>query len=133
MRSPSRSGRETLGGLPVIDRPDRLGRVAERGVVAVHLDHRQQRGERLLERQQVAQLLLDDVADHRLGLRAEHVEGVGRDVVVRRGLQRQQPHLRTVAVRDDDLVARGHGGDALGRDPDVGPLVLRGHRLPALQ
>ena len=34
---------------------------------------------------------------------------------------------------DDDLVARGHRGDALGSRPDVGPLILRGHRLPALQ
>jgi hypothetical protein len=60
--------------------------VAERGVVAVHLDHGQQGGEWLLAGQQVAQLLLDDVADHRLGLSAEHVERVGRNVGVRRGL-----------------------------------------------
>ena len=106
---PTAGGLEALRGLPVVDRPDRLGGVAERRVVAVHLDHRQQRGERLLGGQQVAEFLLDDVADHRLGLRAEHVERVRRNVVVCRGLQRQQADLRTVAVRDDDLVA---GGDA---------------------
>ena len=127
------AGCEALRGRPVVDRADRLGGVVERGVVAVDLDHGQERGERLLGRQQVAELLLDDVADHRLGLGAEHVERVRRDVVVRRRLQRQQPDLGPVAVRDDDLVAGDDGGDALGGDPDVRPLVLGGHRLTALQ
>ena len=67
---------EALGGFPVVDRADRLGGVVERGVVAVDLDHRQQGGELLLGRQQVAEFLFDDVADHRLGLGAEHVERV---------------------------------------------------------
>ena len=45
----------------------------------------------------------------------------------------QEPHLRAVAVGDDDLIAGGDRRDAFGRQPDVGPLVLRCHRLPALQ
>ena len=94
---------------------------------------RQHGRERLLEGQQVAQLLFDDVADHALGLRAQHVERIRVDGVVGRGLQRQQPDLRPVAVRDDELVAGGDRRDPFGRRPDVGPLVLRRHRFAAPQ
>ena len=62
------------------------------------------RRERLLERQQVAQLLLDEVADHALRLGTQHVERVGLDLLVAAALQRQQAHLGAVAVRDDQLV-----------------------------
>ena len=51
-----------------IDRADELGRLGERGIVRVHLRHGEHRGERLLEGQQVAQFLLDQVTDHALGL-----------------------------------------------------------------
>ena len=68
----------------LVDRADELGRVGERRVVRVDLDHREDARERLLERQQVAQLLLDHVADHPLGLGAEDVERVGLDLLVRR-------------------------------------------------
>ena len=88
----------------VVDRPDELRRVAEGRVVGVDLDHRQDRRERQLERQQVAELLLDEVADHPLRLGAEHVEGIGLDVLVGLALERQQPDLRAVAVGDDQLV-----------------------------
>ena len=103
------------------------------GSSAIHLDHRQDRRQLLLGGQQVAEFLLDDVADHRLGLGTEYVERVRRDVVVGRRLQCQQPDLRAVAVGDDDLVAGCDRGDAFGCRPDVGPLVLRGHGLPAPQ
>ena len=116
-----------------VDRADGLGRVAECRVFRVDLDHRQQRGQGLFERQQVAKFLFDDVTDHRLGLGAEHVERIRRHRVIRGVLQGQQPDLRAVAVGDDDLVARRHCRDTLGGHPDVGPLILRGHRLPTLQ
>ena len=93
--------------------------MGESGVVAVHLDHRQQRGEWLLCGQQVAEFLFDDVTDHRLGPSAEHIQWVRRNVVVRRRLQCQQAYLRAVAVRHDDLVARGDGGDALRRHTEL--------------
>lgn len=59
------------------------------------------------------QLLLDDVADHPLRLRAEYVERVGRDVLVREILQREKSHLRPVAVGDDDLVLAGQARQGL--------------------
>src|SRR6185295_1551440 len=74
---------EPFGLLLRVDRSDRLRRVAERGVVALDLDLRQQRREALFERQLVAELLLDQVADHPLGLRAEHVERIRVDFGVR--------------------------------------------------
>ena len=83
--------------------------------------------------QQVADLLLDEVADHALGLGAEDVERIGLDVLVGRALQGEQADLRTVAVGDDELVLARDPGEGLGRDPDVGPLMPGGHRLAPLQ
>ncbi len=104
----------------VVDRTDELGRILEAGIVRIDLDHRQQRGERHLERQQVAELLLDHVADHALGLRAEHVERIGLVRLVRGALQRQQADLRAVAVADDQLVLlRRRGASACAAIADV--------------
>ena len=102
-------------------------------VVGVDLDHRQHRRERFVEGQQVAQLLLDEVADHALRLCAEDVERVRLDLLVRRALQSEQAYLRAVAVRDDQLVLERERGQRLGGDPDVGALVLGGHRLAAAE
>ena len=89
---------------------------AERRIVAIDLDHRQDGRERHLEGQQVAEFLLDHVADHALGLRAEHVERIGLVGFVCASLQGQQPDLRAIAVCDDELVARMNRGQRLGRD-----------------
>ena len=68
--------------------------------------------ERHLERQQVAELLLDHVADHAFGLSAEHVQRVSLARLVRGALQRQQPDLRAVAVADDELMLLAIGASA---------------------
>jgi hypothetical protein len=57
-----------------------------------------------LERKLVSELLLDDVADHPFRLCAEHVQRIGVDRRVCGSLKREQPDLRPVAVRDDELV-----------------------------
>ena len=49
---------------------------ANAGSSPIDLDQRQQRGEALLERELVSELLLDQVADHPLGLGAEQVERI---------------------------------------------------------
>ena len=103
------------------------------GSSRIDLDHRQQRREGALERQQVAELLLDHVADHAFGLRAEHVERIGLDLLVRGALQREQPDLRAVAVADDELMLGGHRRERVGGDPHVGALVFGGHRFAAPQ
>ena len=59
LEGPAAVGRELVGLVGGVQRPDRLGRVGERRIVGVDLDHREQRRERLLERQPVAELLLD--------------------------------------------------------------------------
>ena len=96
----------------VVDGTDELGRILERRVVRVDLDHRQQARERHLDGQQVAQLLLEEIADHALGLAPSMSSGYGLDGVVGGRLQRQQPHLRPVAVRQDQLVLRASGASA---------------------
>jgi hypothetical protein len=60
-----------IGVVLRIDRADRLRRVRERRISSVDLDERQQRRKPDVLRQLVAELLLQDVADHALGLRAE--------------------------------------------------------------
>jgi hypothetical protein len=71
-----------------VDRADELCRVVERRVRRVDLSHAEDRGDRLFERQQVAQLLLDQVADHPVGLRPQDVERIGRHLVEGGRLQR---------------------------------------------
>ena len=95
--------------------------------------HRQDRRERRVRRHHVAELLLEDVADHALGLRAEDVERVRLDLRVRRRLQRQQADLRAVAVGEHQLVLLRDGGQRRRGGADVDALVLGGHRLAALE
>ena len=122
---------QTVGVRFVVNGADELGRVLERRIAGIDLDHGQQGRERPLEREQVAQLLLDHVADHALGLGPEHVERVGLDLGVGGLLQRQQPHLRPIAMADDELMLLGDRGQRLARDAHVLALVLGSHRLPA--
>ena len=96
-----------------VDRPDELGRVREGRVVRIDLDHREDRRKRDLEGKEVAELLLDEVADHALRLGAEDVERVRVDLGVGRALQGEQPDLGAVAVRDDELVITCHAGESL--------------------
>ena len=105
---------------------------ANAGSARVHEHLRQQRGD-LAVRQLVAERLLEQVADHALALRAEHVEGVGRDLGVGGGLQCEQAHLGPVAVRDDQLVLTGQLGEAASGFRDVAALKLRLRRLAASQ
>ena len=132
LNSQPRSERSASASRRRIDRADRLARIGERRVVGVDLDHREQRGQRALERQPIAELLLDQVADHALGLGAEHVERIHRDRLVRAALEREKPDLRTVAVRDHELVRQRDRSEVLARDRHVRPLVLDRHRLTAV-
>ena len=112
---------------------DGLGGVLEGGVVRVDLDHGEDGGEGLLEGEDVAELLLDHVSDHAFGLSAEDVEGIGLDQIVSLPLEGEEPHLGSVAVRDDELMVAGEGSERLGRDADIPPLVLGGHGLTTPQ
>jgi hypothetical protein len=116
-----------------VDRADELRRFIERRVVAIDLDHREDRGERDLRREEVSQLLLDQVPDHPLRLRPEDVERIRLDVLVGGCLEGEQPDLRTVAVGQHHLVVLGHWSDRPGRGPDVVALHVDGHRFTALE
>ena len=99
------------------------------GSCGIDLDHREERGERPLEGEQVAQFLLDHVADHPLGLGTEHVEGICLHLLVRGALQGEQSDLRAVAVANHQLMLIGDRRQRFGGDADVATLVLGGHRL----
>ena len=107
LEHPAFLGRDGVRLLFVVDGPDELGGVGERRIRRVDLHHGQHGGERLLEGQEIAQFLLDHVADHALGLGAEDVERVCFHLLVGGRLEGQQPDLRPVAVRDDQLVWLG--------------------------
>ena len=128
---PTALGHELVGLRRGVERADRLRRVAERGIGGIDLDHREQRRERLLGRQPVAELLLDQVADHPLRLRAQHVERRVRHLFVSRLLEREQADLRAVPVRDHEVVVLGDGREPIARDADVRTLVLDRHGLAA--
>ena len=100
-------------------------------VGGVDFDLGEQGGEGHLDRQQVAQLLFDHIADHAFGFGAEHVQRVGVLGIVGIALQGQQAHLRAVAVGHHQLVAGGDLGDLFTGDAHVVALVLGGHGFAA--
>jgi hypothetical protein len=121
------------GGRLVIDRADELRRIGEGRVVGVDFGHRQQRCQGLVLGEEIAQLLLDQIADHPVGLRPEQVERVGRHTRQSRRLQRKQPDLGAVAVGDDELVIAGQRSEGEGGGVDVRALVLGRRRLAPTQ
>jgi hypothetical protein len=104
--------------------------VAEGGIVGVDDDLRQQGRDRAAG-EGVAQLLLEQVADHPLALGSEHVERVGGDLGVGERLEGEQPHLRAVPVRDHELVLPPERRQRLHRTHDVAALDVGLQRLPA--
>ncbi len=129
---PVEFGGKPEGFLVAVDRADRLGRVLEGGVVSVD-DHLGEDGDDVAPGQHVLELLLEHIADHALALGPEHVERVGRDVHVGGRLQREQPHLRPVAVRHDEVVVGGELGDCRDRLVRMRALGRCGRRLAAAQ
>ena len=81
----------------------------ERGIGRVDHGLGQQRSDVTLGKR-VAELLLEQVADHALALGAEHVERVAAHVGIRLVLQREQTDLRSVAVRHHEPVLAGDRG-----------------------
>ena len=77
--------------------------------------------------------LVEEIADHPLGLGPEHIERVRPHVRVGLGLEGEEAHLRAVAVRDDEAMRGVERRDCLRRVADVG-LLMRGlGRLAAAQ
>ncbi len=111
-----------------INRADKLGRVGERRILGVDL-HLGQQGGDVAARHQVLQLLDQHVADHALGLGAQHIQGIGGDLGVSAVLQGQQADLRAVAVHQHHVVILGDTGDGLGGGGDVLALDIRFKRL----
>ncbi len=111
---------QRLRAVGVVDRTDRLRRALERGIERVDDRLRDERRHRSLA-EHVAELALEQVTDHPLALRAEHVERVGPHVAERLALQREQTDLRAVPVRDDELMLAGQ----LGEDAAATSFTLR--------
>jgi hypothetical protein len=119
-------------GRRVVHRADRLGGRPERGIRGIHHDLGEDRREPV-RREVGTELLLEDVADHPLGLRVEHVERVRRGLGARLVLEGEQPHLRAVPVRDDELVVAGDLGERFGGDLGVRALHGSVERFAPLQ
>jgi len=106
--------------------------VRERGIVGGN-DDLGQESRALDVGQRIAQLLLEDVADHAFALGVEDVEWPGCRRV--RGLvpEREQANLWAVAVGQDDRVLTRDVSDDRGRAGGVGALAHRLERLTAAQ
>jgi hypothetical protein len=52
--------------------------------------------------------LFQEIPDHALRLGAQHVEGIRLDFGVRRGLERQETYLWSIAMRKDQFVLAGN-------------------------
>ena len=124
---------QPVGFFFLIHRADKLGRVLEGRVVRIDFDHGQDGGKRHFEGQQVAHLLLDHIADHSLCLRPQHIQRISLDIFVGRSLERQQTYLRTIAVRQHELVLLGNRRQGLRCNSDIGALDIVGHRLATLE
>jgi len=113
-----------LGLLPGEEGPDGLGGVGESRIPGIHLHHREDRGQRLIEGELVAELLLDDVSDHPFGLGAQDVQRRGlRGLGVGHRLEGEEADLRPVAVGDDQLGPTGQrrwGRSAATRTSEAG-------------
>ena len=124
---------ELAGLLLGVDGPDQFGRAGERRVGRADQGLADQAGD-LAAGQRVLQRPDEPVADHSLGLRAEHIERVGMGQGrVAGALQRQQADLRAVAVGDDQFVLAGQRGERGNRFEDVLFLDLGFRRLPPFQ
>ncbi len=124
---------EALGFFPGVLGTDGLRRILEGRIVRVDLHLGEDSRERHVLGQYVAQLLLDHVTDHPFGFGAENVQRVRLDSRERGRLEGEQPHLRSVAVSDDEAVVARQRGQRPGRHLDVRALVLFGERLPPLE
>jgi len=80
---------QTLCLFVAVDRADRFARRLEGRILRIHFDLGQQGGEGHLEWQHIAQLLLDDVADHALGFGPQDVQRIAGYVLVGGPLQGQ--------------------------------------------
>ena len=119
----------------LVEGPDRFRRVLERRVVGVDARQRQHRRDRALHaalEEHVADRDLQEVADLPLALGSADIErhGVhppGRGLL----LEEDTADLRAVAVRDDDLPARGRDvGDPLRSGPRGAVHLLERVLLP---
>ena len=107
-----------------VDRSDELGRILEGRIGRVDDRAGDQRGDGPVVAEPIAQLLLDHVPQHPLGLCPEDVKGILTHFVVRGRLQREQPDLRTVAVGHDEVVLLGDLGKRNAGFGDRGALVV---------
>ena len=116
-----------------VDRADRLVGRLERRIVAIDHRLRQQRCHRAVRRQQLRQLLLDQIADHALGLGAEHIQRPRFAHRRLHGLQRQQADLRAVAMRDHQGVPADEGRQCHCGVVHMRALLHHGRELAPLQ
>jgi len=123
---------ERAGARLRVDGADRLRGRREGGIVGGDDDLREDGRDRPAG-ERVAEGLLDQVSDPALALGPEHVERGRRHLVVGVRLEREQPHLRAVPVREHELAAPGDSAKRAHGPFDVLALGLRRRWLAAAQ
>ena len=107
--------------------------MTEGRILRVDTDLGQKRRQQRPVGKQIAEFLLDHIADHPFAFSAEDIERISAVLRPGGGLQGKQADLGAITMGDDNLMARA---DQLGkrcrRVADVGPLRVGCHELTAL-
>ena len=122
--------RQSFCGRLFIDGTDGFDRRPEGRIGRIHQSLCQQRHDLGAGRQRIAQRQFDGIADPALAFRVQHIHRQSPVRGTGGGLQCQQPHLRTIAMGDDQLMAlRGEFRQNPRRQADVMLLGAGGERL----
>lgn len=100
-------------------------------ILRIHLGLREHGGNRGRLRNEVDELLLDQVTDHANGFSTEHIKRVHRNFLVRVVLECNETDLRAVAMRDHKFVAFVGLCDLFACDAHVGLLNVAAHGFAA--
>ena len=98
-----------VGLLPGVNGPDELRGISKCRIRRIDFDHGEDGGQGD-SGELVPELLFQDVPDHAFGLSAQHIEGIRLNFGVRRGLERQQTYLWSIAMGKDQFVLAGNCG-----------------------
>ena len=123
---------ELFGLFFFVDGANRFCRMLESRIIRIDLGLRENGGQSGGFWYVVDEFLLDHVPDHADGFCANHVQGIHRNFLIRIVLQRKQPHLRTVAVRDNKFITSISLGNLSAGQRYVFTLVFTEHRFAAL-
>jgi hypothetical protein len=83
--------------------------------------------------EQVPEFLLDHIPDHALSLGIKDIQRIGFDAGISRSLQREQPDLGSVPVREYQFMLMSKRSQCTGSRTDIGTLAVSSHGFAPFQ